>query len=94
MKRVAYTPIKGWFDLSKLNLPVKKFNAYAELQRLGNLYQQTYQYQKTYNSTQLAQLKELCAEMSLDLIENYGAIEKEPTPSANEISSSDGKNTI
>lgn len=89
MKRVAYTPIKGWFDLSKLNLPVKKFNAYAELQRLGNLYQQTYQYQKTYNSTQLAQLKELCAEMSLDLIENYGTIEKEPTSADTEISSND-----
>ena len=87
MKRVAYTPMKGWFDLSKLNLPVKKFNAYAELQHLGNHYQQTYQYQKTYNSGQLAQLKELCAKMSLDLIENYGAIEKEPTPPGNGISS-------
>lgn len=87
MKRVAYTPIKGWFDLSKLNLPVFKFNKYAQLQRLGNLYQQSYRYQKMYNSTQLAKLKALCAEMSLDLIVNYGAIEKEPTPADTEISS-------
>lgn len=87
MKRVAYTPIKGWFDLSKLNLPVKKFNAYAGLQRLGNHYQQTYQYQKKYNSTQLAKLRALCAEMNLDLIMNYEAIEKEPTSADTEISS-------
>jgi len=87
MKRVAYTPIKGWFDLSKLNLPVLKFNKYAQLQHLGNLYQQSYRYQKMYNPVQLAKLKTLCAEMNLDLIVNYGAIENEPTPSGNEISS-------
>ena len=71
-----YTPIKGWFDLSKLNLPPEKFKAYAELQVLGEQYQQTLQYQKECNSTQFEKLKELCAEMNIDLIVNYGALER------------------
>lgn len=72
---IEYQPIPGWFDLSKLNLPKKKFKAYAELQRLGQLYQETYDYQKTHNSVQLEKLKELCAVMQLDLILHYNALE-------------------
>lgn len=72
-----YRPIKGWFDLSKLDLPKDKFSAYAQLQVLGEQYQQTLQYQKDDNPNQLAKLKELCAEMNLDLILNYGALEQE-----------------
>lgn len=73
---MKYTPIKGWFDLSKLNLPKGKFKAYAELQQLGEYYQKTYAYQKKYNNAQLAVTKELCAEMQMDLITNYGALDK------------------
>lgn len=78
-KTVQYRPIKGWFDLSKLNLPPDKFKAYAQLQVLGEQYQQTFQYQKEHNSVQLEKIKELCAEMNIDLIMNYGALEKEAT---------------
>ncbi len=60
---IPYTPIKGWFDLSKLNLPKDKFKRYSELQRLGKHYQDTYQYQKLNNRIQLEKLKELCAIM-------------------------------
>lgn len=74
---VQYRPIKGWFDLSKLDLPPDKFKAYSELQVLGEQYQQTFQYQKGHNSMQLEKIKELCAEMNIDLIMNYGALEKE-----------------
>lgn len=78
MKKVAhYQPIKGWFDLSKLNLPPDKFKTYVQLQVLGEQYQQTFQYQKEHNSVQLEKIKELCAEMNIDLIMNYGALEKE-----------------
>lgn len=70
-----YRPIKGWFNLSKLELPPDKFSAYAQLQALGERYQQTLQYQKQYNPIQLVWLKELCAEMEIDLIINYGALE-------------------
>jgi len=45
-KKKKYSPIKGWFDLSKLNLPADKFNRYADLQILGQHFQSTYQYQK------------------------------------------------
>lgn len=76
-KAIQYRPIKGWFDLSKLNLPPDKFKAYAQLQVLGEQYQQTFQYQKEHNSMQLEKIKELCAEMNIDLIMNYGALEKE-----------------
>ena len=76
-KSVQYKPIKGWFDLSKLDLPPDKLKAYAQLQVLGEHYQQTFQYQKEHNSVQLEKLKELCAEMSIDLITNYGALDKE-----------------
>ena len=76
-KAVRYHPIKGWFDLSKLNLPTDKFKAYAQLQVLGEQYQQTFQYQKEHNSVQLEKVKELCAEMNIDLIMNYRALEKE-----------------
>lgn len=74
---VQYRPIKGWFDLSKLNLPPDKFKAYAQLQVLGEQYQQTFQYQKEHNFVQLEKIKELCAEMNIDLILNYEALEKE-----------------
>lgn len=74
---VHYRPIKGWFDLSKLDLPPNKFKTYAQLQVLGEQYQRTLQYQKEHNSVQLEKLKELCAEMNIDLIMNYGALEKE-----------------
>lgn len=76
-KAVEYRPIKGWFDLSKLKLPLAKFKRYAELQVLGGQYQRTLQYQKDKNSAQLEKLKQLCAEMNLDLILNYGALEQE-----------------
>lgn len=76
-KKKPYTPIKSWFDLSLLDLPVKKFNHYADLQRLGEQYQKTIQYQKKYNNHQLDNLKSLCAEMQYDLITNYGALEAE-----------------
>lgn len=76
-KAIQYRPIKGWFDLSKLNLPPDKFKAYAQFQVLGEQYQQTFQYQKEHNSMQLEKIKELCAEMNIDLIMNYGALETE-----------------
>ena len=76
-KAVRYHPIKGWFDLSRLNLPPDKFKTYAELQVLGEQYQRTLQYQKEHNSVQLEKIKELSAEMNIDLIMNYGALEKE-----------------
>lgn len=76
MKVVPYTPIPGWFDLSKLNLPKQKFEAYRQLQVMGETYQKTLQYQKAHNNAQLEKIKELCAEMNIDLIVNYGALEK------------------
>lgn len=76
-KTIQYQPIKGWFDLSKLNLPRDKFKKYAELQVFGEHYQRTLQYQKEHNSVQLEHLKMLCAEMNIDLILNYGALEQE-----------------
>jgi hypothetical protein len=75
MKKIPYAPITGWFDLSQLNLPKKKFEAYRPLQVLGEQYQKTIQYQKKYNKSQLEKLKELCAEMNIDLILNYGALD-------------------
>lgn len=72
-----YTPMNGWFNLLNLNLPREKFSAYAKLQKRGEHYQRTYAYQKQHNRVQLDKLKELCAEMSLDLILNYGALEQE-----------------
>ena len=33
-KSISYTPIKGWFDLSKLDLPKEKSKAYSELQAI------------------------------------------------------------
>lgn len=75
-KALHYLPIKGWFDLSKLSLPPDKFKAYAQLQVLGEQYQQTFQYQKEHNNVQLEKIKELCVEMNIDLIMNYGALEK------------------
>jgi hypothetical protein len=77
MKTAPYRPIPGWFDLSKLNLPKEKFKAYSQLQVLGENYQKTLQYQKEHNKPQFEKLKELCAEMNLDLIINYGALERE-----------------
>jgi hypothetical protein len=77
MKAVTYKPIPGWFDLSKLGLPKNKFETYRQLQVLGENFQKTLQYQREHNSIQLEQIKELCAEMNLDLIINYGALEKE-----------------
>lgn len=74
-----YVPINGWFDLSKLNLPKTKFKQYAELQRLGDEYQKKRDYYKKHNNAQWEQLKELCAKMNIDLILNYGALEKEDT---------------
>jgi len=76
-KAIQYKPIDGFFDLTKLDLPRDKFNAYAKLQRLGASYQRTYAYQKQYNRVQLEKLKGLCAQMSMDLIMNYGALESE-----------------
>jgi hypothetical protein len=77
MRTIQYKPIPGWFDLSKLDLPKRKFEAYRQLQVMGENYQKTLQYQKEHNKAQLEKLKELCAEMNLDLIINYGALEKE-----------------
>ena len=77
MRTTPYKPIPGWFDLSKLDLPKRKFEAYRQLQVMGENYQKTLQYQKEHNKVQLEKLKELCAEMNLDLIINYGALEKE-----------------
>ena len=76
MKAVPYKPLPGWFDLSQLNLPKEKFEAYRQLQVLGEQYQRTVQYQKENNKPQFEKLKELCAEMNIDLILNYGALEK------------------
>lgn len=75
-KKILYTPIEGWFDLSKLDLPTEKFNRYAKLQRLGDLYQRTIEYQRKNNNIQMQWLKSLCAEMQMDLICNYGAQER------------------
>ena len=77
MRTIPYKPIPGWFDLSKLDLPKRKFEAYRQLQVIGENYQKTLQYQEEHNKVQLEKLKELCAEMNLDLIINYGALEKE-----------------
>lgn len=74
MKTAPYKPIPGWFDLSQLSLPKEKFEAYRQLQVLGEQYQRTIQYQKEHNKPQLEKLKELCAEMNIDLIVNYGAL--------------------
>jgi len=79
MKIEPYMPIRGWFNILSLNLPREKFNAYAKLQKIGAEYQKTYAYQKKHNRCQLEKIKELCAEMSLDLISNHGALEKEAT---------------
>jgi hypothetical protein len=76
----TYKPIPGWFDLSKLGLPKRKFEAYRQLQVLGENYQKTLQYQKKHNKSQLEKLKELCAEMSIDLIVNYGALDNAEPP--------------
>ncbi|WP_312942878.1 hypothetical protein [Oscillibacter sp.] len=76
MKPVPYKTIPGWFDLSRLYLPKGKFEAYRKLQVLGEQYQQTIQYQKEHNRTEFEKLKELCAEMNIDLILNYGALEE------------------
>ncbi|MDL2214409.1 hypothetical protein LJB76_02465 [Clostridia bacterium OttesenSCG-928-O13] len=67
----------GWFDLSKLNLPEKQLKLYAELQEIGQHYQETYAYQKKHNRASLENLKAYCAQMDFDLIMNYGALEKE-----------------
>lgn len=67
-KEIPYAPIKGWIDLSKYNLSPRKLKAYGELQRLGNDYQETYGYQKQFNRTQLEKIKELCAEMQMDVV--------------------------
>lgn len=74
-KSISYVPIAGWFDLTKLALPKDKFRAYAKLQQLGTYYQKTYAYQKQFNTAQLERVKEMCAEMSMDLILNYNALE-------------------
>lgn len=76
MKAIPYRPIPGWFDLSQLDLPKWKFEAYRQLQVLGEQYQRTIQYQKDHNRAEFEKLKELCAEMNIDLILNYGALEK------------------
>lgn len=76
-KAEPYIPLPGFFNLLNLDLPREKFNAYAELQKLGAEYQRTYAYQKQFNRAQLEKLKELCAEMNIDLIMNYGALEQE-----------------
>lgn len=77
MRITPYMPVPGWFDLSKLDLPKRKFETYRQLQVIGENYQKTLQYQKEHNKVQLEKIKELCAEMNLDLIINYGALEKE-----------------
>lgn len=76
MKPIPYKPIPGWFDLSKLDLPREKIEIYRQLQVLGEQYQRTIQYQKEHNRPQFEKLKELCAEMNIDLILNYGALDK------------------
>lgn len=76
MKAAPYTPIPGGFDLSKLNLPKRKLEAYRELQVLGEEYQRKRQYYKKYNKVQHEMLEELLARMNLDLILNYGALEE------------------
>ena len=76
MKKREYIAISGWFDLSKLDLPARKFNAYADLQKMGQQYQDTLAHQKRYNARQLDELKELCALMQMDLIQNYDALER------------------
>ena len=76
MKKKDYVAIPGWFDLSKLKLPLWKFRVYSDLQQLGQQYQETYGYQKTFNAAQLAELKEHCAVMQTDLILNYDALKK------------------
>ena len=76
MNKKDYVAVPGWFDLSKLKLPLRKFRTYADLQQLGQQYQATYSYQKKYNAAQLAQLKEFCAEMQADLILHYDALER------------------
>lgn len=76
MKPIPYKPIHGWFDLSKLDLPKEKFETYRQLQVLGEQYQRTIQYQREHNKPQFEKLKELCAEMNIDLILNYGALDK------------------
>lgn len=76
MSAVPCKPIPGWFDLSKLSLPKEKFEAYRQLQVLGEQYQRTIQYQKEHNKPQFEKLKELCAKMNIDLILHYGALDK------------------
>ena len=76
MKAIPYRPIPGWFDLSQLDLPKWKFEEYRQLQVLGEQYQRTIQYQKDHNRAEFEKLKELCAEMNIDLILNYGALEE------------------
>ena len=76
MNRKDYVAVPGWFDLSKLKLPLWTFRVYADLQQLGQQYQRTYSYQKKYNATQLAEIKEHCAVMQTDLIVNYDALER------------------
>jgi len=75
-KAEPYVPLSGFFNLLNLDLPREKFNEYASLQKLGAEYKKTYDYQKQFNRIQLEKLKERCAEMSMDLILNYGALEK------------------
>ena len=77
MNAIPYTPIPGWFDLSRLNLPRAKMKQYAELQALGAEYQATRTYQMQYNRGQYEKLQELCAKMQIDLIMNYGALEQD-----------------
>ena len=57
------------------DLHYHRWVSYAELQRLGQLYQEQYDYHKKYNRAQLEKLKELCAVMQLDLILHYNALE-------------------
>jgi len=76
MKKKDYVALPGWFDLSKLKLPMWKFRVYADLQKLGQHYQETYSYQKKFNDAQLGELKEHCAVMQMDLIVNYDALER------------------
>ena len=71
-----YVPIPGFFDLSKLDLPPRKHKVYSDLQKLAAHYRITYNYQKQHNKIQLDHLKKMCAEMQMDLILNYDAIEK------------------
>ena len=72
-----YVPRKGWFDLSRLNLPRYKFKVYAKLQELGQHYQDNIAYVKLHNAAQLEKVKDACAEMQMDLILNYNALEIE-----------------